>query len=141
MKALEEDLFPDHSQGKPLIEQMIEKGKAWWLLDKFLPETADSLKTGFTQNQLDWCLSNESKIWNYFLEQNVYTLEPDIIKNYLGDSPFTQGMPEVSPGNIGQWVGWRIVQKWAASNEQLTPEQVMKTPVKTIFDESKYKPR
>ena len=38
-----------------LIEQMIEKGKQWWLMDKFLPETADSVKTGYTQKQLEWC--------------------------------------------------------------------------------------
>ena len=32
-----DDLFPDQSNGKPLIEQMVEKGKQWYLLDKFLP--------------------------------------------------------------------------------------------------------
>ncbi|HEY4936447.1 MAG TPA: hypothetical protein VII44_07695 [Puia sp.] len=141
MKALAEDLFPDQTQGKALIEQMVEKGKSWWLIDQFLPEMADSLKTGFTEKQLKWCLSNEGQIWNYFLDQNLYSLEPDLIKNYIGDAPYTQGMPDASPGNIGQWVGWRIVQKYASLHSDISPEQLMKTPDRTIFDEVKYKPK
>jgi hypothetical protein len=141
IKSLAEDMFPDKSQGKPLIEQMIEKGRSWWLIDQLLPETADSLKTGFTQKQLNWCMSNEGQIWNFFLDQNLYSLEPDLIKNYIGDSPYTQGMPETSPGNIGQWVGWRIVQKYVSLHPDISPLQLMNTAARTIFDETKYKPK
>jgi hypothetical protein len=141
MKALAEDLYPDLSQGKPLIEEMIEKGKSWWLVDQFLPETADSLTTGFTQKQLDWCSKNEGQIWNFFLDQNLFSLDPDLNKNYIGDAPNTQGMPEVSPGNIGQWVGLRIVQKFASVHSDMSPEQLLKIPAKQIFEEAKYKPK
>ena len=51
-------------RAKALVEQMIEKGKQWWLLDKFLPATPDSLKTGYTKQQLKWCEENEGLIWN-----------------------------------------------------------------------------
>ena len=140
MKALTEDIFPDQSGGKPLIEQMIEKGKSWWLMDQLLPETEDSLKTGFTEKQLNWCVSNEGHIWNFFLEQNLYSIEPDLIKNFIGDGPYTQGMPDASPGNIGQWVGWRIVQKYVSIHPEISPLDLMKTSPKVIFDEAKYKP-
>ena len=53
MKAIADDIYPDKSPGKPLIEQMIEKGKQWFLLDKFLPDAPDSVKTGFSKKQLD----------------------------------------------------------------------------------------
>jgi hypothetical protein len=141
MKSLAGDLYPDQSAGKPLIEQMIEKGKDWWLLDQLLPDTEDSLKTGFSQKQLNWCISNEGQIWNYFLGQNLFSLEPDLIKNFIGDAPYTQGMPEASPGNIGQWVGLRIVQKFAALHPDFTPQQILQKPGREIFEESKYKPK
>ena len=141
MKALSEDIFPDESKGKPLIDQMIEKGKYWWLLDKILPETADSLKTGYSRKQLDWCKKNEGQIWNFFLQNDIYTIDPELIKNYIGDSPYTQGMPEASPGNIGQWVGWQIVQQYAALHPDLAPDALMKVPARKIFEEVKYKPR
>ena len=141
MKSLTEDIFPDRSQGKSLIEQMIEKGKSWWLINQLLPETADSLITGFTGKQLNWCTTNEGQIWNFFLEQNLYSPEPDLIKNFIGDAPNTQGMPGASPGNIGQWVGWRIVEKYSSLHPDSSPLQIMKTPARTIFDEAKYKPK
>jgi hypothetical protein len=141
IKAMEEDLYPDNSGSKPLILQMVEKGKYWWLLDKFLPETPDSLKTGFTQKQLDWCKSNEGLIWNFFLQSDLFTIDPDLIKNYLGDAPNTQGMPGASPGNIGQWVGLQIVKKYENDNPGITPEQLMQTDSKKIFEEAKYKPK
>jgi len=141
MKAIAEDLFPDNSGSKPLIDQMIEKGKYWWLIDQFLPETADSLKTGFTQKQSEWCKSNEGLIWNFFLQNDIYTIDPDLIKAYIGDAPNTQGMPDASPGNIGQWVGWQIVKKYIAGHPAIMPEQLMKTDARKIFEEAKYKPK
>jgi hypothetical protein len=142
MKLIADDLFPDKSTGKPLIEQMIEKGKQWWLLDKFMPTTADSLKTGYTQKQLDWCKQNEGLIWNYFItNESLESIDPATVQNYLGESPTTQGMPAVSPGNIGQWVGWQIVKKFANQNSSLKPAELMTTPPRKILTEAKYKPK
>ncbi|MES1225643.1 MAG: hypothetical protein ABUT20_59740, partial [Bacteroidota bacterium] len=142
MKLIVDDLFPDNTTGKPLIEQMIEKGKQWWLLDKFLPQTADSLKTGYTKRQLEWCKINEGLIWNQVItNENLYTVDPVAIQTYIGESPFTQTMPEQSPGNIGPWIGWQIVKKFAANNSSITPEQVMNTDAKKILEEAKYKPK
>jgi hypothetical protein len=142
MKALAEDLFPDSSAGKSLIDQMILKGKYWWLTDRLLPDAPDSLKTGFTQKQLSWCKVNEGLIWNYILQNNdIYTLDPDLIKNYIGEAPNTEGMPEISPGNIGPWVGLQIIRKYVEDNPSISPLQLMRTESKKIFEEAKYKPR
>jgi hypothetical protein len=142
ISAISEDLFPDKSQGKSLIEQMIQKGKYWWLTDLLLPETADSLKTGFTQKQLAWCKGNEGLIWNFILQNtDIYTVDPDLIKNYIGEAPNTDGMPDVSPGNIGPWIGWQIVSKYAGNHPTLSPEEIMKTDARKIFDDAKYKPK
>lgn len=142
MAAIAEDLFPDKSAGRPLVEQMIEKGKYWWLENLFLPNTADSLLTGYTQKQLDWCQANEGSIWGSFLQNtDLFSVDPDLIKNYIGEAPNTQGMPDGSPGNIGQWVGWQIVKRYAEKNSGITAEQLMTTPSRKIFEEAKYKPK
>lgn len=142
IKIIIDDLFADKSTGKPLIEQMIEKGKQWWLLDKLTPGTPDTLKTGFTKKQEEWCRQNEGLIWNYFItNENLEAIEPDIIQNYVGEGPSTQGMPEAAPGNIGQWVGWQIVKKFAKENSDLTPSEIMNTPARKILTETKYKPK
>ncbi len=143
MKAVVDDIYPDSSIGRPLIEQMILKGKQWYLLDHLLPDTQDSLKTGFTAKQLDWVNRNEGNIWGYITTNtDIYTIDPSIIQDYIGEGPFTRGMPEgASPGNIGQWVGWQIVKKFADKNADLSVQQVMATSATNIFQLAKYKPK
>ncbi len=143
MQLVVADLFPDQSSGKPLIEQMVEKGKQWYLLDKFLPTTPDSIKTGFTQQQLDWCKNNEGLIWTSIVKnENLQSLNPAVLQVYIGESPFTQGFPpDYSPGNIGQWIGWQFIKKFIEKNPDLTPEEIMRTDVATIITEAKYKPK
>ncbi len=143
MQLVVNDLFPDQSSGKPLIEQMVEKGKQWYLLDKFLPTTPDSVKTGYTQVQWDWCSKNEGMIWTYiYKNEDLQSLNPAVLQTYIGEAPFTQGMPQdYSPGNIGQWIGWQIVKKFAEKNSALKPEEIMKTAATKIIEEAKYKPK
>lgn len=143
MKLITDDIFPDKSKGMGLIEQMIEKGKQWWLLDKFLPAVADSIKTGYTVDQLLWCKENEGMIWNAIItnEKNIFTTDPVAIQTYIGDAPHTQVMPAASPGNIGPWVGWQIIKKFVAKNSSLSTGEIMKTEPRKILDETKYKPK
>jgi len=143
MKLVADDIFPDRSSTKPLVEQMIEKGKQWWLMDKFLPETPDYVKTGFSKEQLEWCRENESLIWTYIVKnENLYANDPTTIQTYIGEGPFTQGFSqEFSPGNIGPWIGWQIVKKYADKNSGTKPEAIMMVSAKQILEEAKYKPK
>jgi hypothetical protein len=121
---------------------MIEKGKQWYLLTHFVPDTHVSIVTGYTKKQLDWAKENEGNVWAYITKnENIYSIEPHVIQTYIGEAPFTQAMPEASPGNIGQWIGWQIVKKFAAQNEQLSLQQILASPPKKIFEESKYRPK
>jgi hypothetical protein len=143
MRGVISSIYPDSSMGRPLIEQMIEKGKEWYLLDHFLPDAHDSLITGFTGAQVAWCEKNEGHIWNTVASnEDIYTIDPTTVQNYIGPGPFTQGMPqEYSPGNIGQWIGWRILQKFSSRNPEMTLQQVISTSASRIYNEAKYKPK
>jgi hypothetical protein len=142
IKNVIDDLFPDKSGDRPLIEQMIEKGKRMYVLDKLLPYTEDSLKIGYTQKQLEGCYENEALIWNFFLANNLlYSIDPSINKNYVQDGPKTDELGEASPGYIGLFVGWQIVKKYMAGKSKLSLPELMKTTAKKIFEESKYKPK
>jgi hypothetical protein len=143
MKLVADDIFPDKSSTRPLIEQMIEKGKQWWLIDKFLPEVPEHIKTGFSKEQIEWCRENEGLIWSYIIKnEDLYTVNPITIQTYIGEAPFTQGFSqELSPGNIGPWIGWQIVKKYANKNSGMKPEDVMKSLPKQILEEAKYKPK
>lgn len=142
MKNIIDDIYPDASSDLPLVYQMIEAGKRLYMLDQFLPETADTLKTGYTQKQLDGCYDNEAFIWNFFIENNfLYSTDPNVIRDYMNDGPKTETLGEASPGFIGQFVGWQIVKKWMSLDDKKTLQQLLKTPAKQIFEEAKYKPK
>jgi len=142
LNAIAQDIFPDSSDGRPLVEQMITKGRYLWLSGKLMPDAPDSITTGYTQSQLNWSMANEAAIWNFFLQNtDLYTVDPDIIKDYIGEGPKTLGMPDASPGNIGAWVGWQIVKKYVREHPGITPLTLMRLPTRTIFEESKYKPK
>lgn len=143
MKLVSDDIFPDKSNTKPLIEQMIERGKQWWLMDHFIPHTPDYVKTGYTPEQLEWCRENEGLIWSYIVKnENLYANDPATIQTYIGEGPFTRGFSqELSPGNLGSWIGWQIVKKYADNNSGMKPEVIMTATAKQILEEARYKPK
>jgi len=141
IKNVIDDMYPDNTIGKPLIDQMVDRGKRLYILNMLLPQTADSLKIGYTQTQLNDCYTNESMIWSLFVQNDLlYTIEPNIIKNYIGNSPNTQVLGDASPGNIGLFVGWQIVCKYMQSNN-ISLDSLLKMPNRTVFEQSHYKPR
>jgi hypothetical protein len=68
-------------------------------------------------------------------------MDPDVIKNYMGDAPSTQSMPDQSPGNIGSFVGWQIVRKYVAKRGDPGPKKLMEIPWKEVLSESQYNPK
>ena len=145
IRAVTGFIYKDTSDEASLIEQMIEKGKQWYLMDHFLPNVHDSLITLYTGRQVEWCERNEGHIWASILTNNpdLYTVDKVPISTYIGEAPFTQNMESTnsSPGNIGQWVGWRIVEKFAAANPGMSPAEVVQIRASRIFQEAKYRPK
>ena len=142
VKNVMDDLYPPNYAGKTLVEQMVEAGKRMYLLDQLMPDAPDSIKTGYTQKQLEGCYEHEKNIWSFFIQNNLlYVIDPEIIRDYMADAPNTPTLGQASPGFIGQFVGWQIVKKWmAAQKDQTNMKMLMETPVKKIFEEAKYKP-
>jgi len=142
MKNIVDDMYPDKSTGKPLVEQMVEKGKRLYLLDKFLPYTPEYLKISYTEKQLKESYENEAVIWDLFLNNDLLNnTEQNITNNYIGESPKTQELGEGAPGNIGSFAGWQIVKKFMSKNQKVTLKQLMEMDPREVYAESKYKPR
>ena len=141
MKNILDDLYPNKSMGRPLVEQMIESGKRVALLSFLLPSLPDTLITGYTGAQLAACRASEKGIWSYFVQNNLlFGIDPSYTRDYLTDSPGTPELGDQAPGNIGQFCGWQIVKKWMDQQKEMHPEKLLKTPAATIFQEAKYKP-
>jgi hypothetical protein len=143
LKLIVQDIAPDTARFGSLIDRMIRRGREAWLLDRFLPHTADSLKMGYTADQLKWCEKNESMIWSYFLKNiDLQSNDPELLQNFLGEGPFTVGLDqERSPGNLGTWVGRQIVRAYMEKFPNTTPEALIWTAPQKILEKAGYKPR
>lgn len=142
MRAVIDDLYPPAQDRGTLIDQVIQGGKEWHLLDLLLPLTADTLKTGYTKQQTEFCEKNEAAIWNTMMKMtDLYTVDPEMIRMFVGEAPNTESMSESSPGNIGQWVGRQIVRKYLKKHGEIKVDSLMKLDNRKLFQEAGYKPK
>lgn len=141
LKNIVLDMFPEHMEDKPMVQQMVEKGKRLYLLAKFLPYTEEYKLIGYTKDQLEGAYKNEASIWNLFVQNNLLqSIDANLIRNYLSEGPKTQELGEGSPGNIGSFTGWQIVKKYMEKNPKTTLAGLMALDAETLFQEAKYKP-
>jgi hypothetical protein len=141
LKLLVQDLYPEKQEDKPLVQQMVEKGKRLFILSKLLPVAEEYKLIGYSKQQMQAVYEHEAAVWNLFVQNNfLQTIDNNIIKNYIGESPKTQELGEASPGNIGSFAGWQIVKKFMKKNPKMSLQQLMNTDAETIFQQAKYKP-
>jgi hypothetical protein len=142
IKNIIDDIYPEQTANLVLVEQMVEKGKRLYLLDQFMPLLPDTLKIGYTSSQWKGCLDNEGRIWNYFVTNNLLmSNDPMVFQRILDEGPQTPDLGEGSPGYIGLFVGRQIVYAYIRKNAAITPEQLLRTPARTIYEGSKYRPK
>jgi gliding motility-associated lipoprotein GldB len=142
---IREELLPEQDKDRDLLSKMIYNGKILYMMDAVMPEISDTLKIGYTKEQLNWCKEYESGIWAYFIENNLL-YESDYLKiqKYLAEAPFTPGIGEKSNSapKLGIWTGWQIVKKYMNKNPELSLQHLMlEEDAQKILTESKYKPR
>ncbi len=125
------------------IDFMIHEGKLLYFLDCMLPTTPDSLKIGYTREQMDWIIKNTGFVWSFFLEnQMLYSSDRRAITKFLGDSPFTAPFGNNSPPKTAAYIGWQIVREYMRKNGQVSLPQLLANPnSQEILTKSGYRPK
>ncbi len=126
-----------------VLADMITYGKAFYFAKHMLPCEPDSVFIWYTPEEINGSRNNEDLIWARFIESQVlFSTSKKVKQDYLGERPVTIQVGEKCPGRIGQWVGWRIVDKFSESHPSISlPELMAIEDAQKIFKESHYKPR
>ncbi len=131
------------SSDRTFVSRMIQRGKLYYLLDRFLPKVDDAYKIGYTQEQLEWADFNDVPMWKYFVEKELlFSNDQELNRRFLDNAPFSKfysAQDNESPGRIGEWFGWQIVRSFMDKNE-LSLQEMLSTPNELIFNKSNYKP-
>lgn len=134
--------IPYNSKYNRLLEQMIFRGKQLFLLSQLLPDEPAWELIGYSKEQWDWCKTYEKAIWNRIMEKrDLFKTESSVLSSYINDGPFTSEVTQDSPGRLGQWVGWRIVDSYMRNNKEVTLQELMnENDAQKILEQSYYKP-
>lgn len=125
-----------------LLDHMILNGKKWYLLERLLPCTPDSVRWEYTADQTKWVKRNEFEMWREVFAGMLYDTDYRAFQKYVGLSPHSPNMPQEAPGNTGSYVGYRIVSDFMTRNPSYTlPQLLATTDAKKILTLSRYKPK
>ena len=142
---IREDMFPENDEDRSLLAKMVYEGKMMYLMDELLPNVADSIKIGYTKQQMEWCQAFESNIWGYFLEENLlYETDHIKLQKYLNEAPFTPGLGEKneSAPKLGIWTGWQIVRQYMIKHPDVTLQKLLAMrDAQQILNEAGYHPK
>jgi hypothetical protein len=135
--------FEEKSPKNDFLTSIVNEGKVAYLLDAMLPKMEDTLKIGFTNNQLSWCKQNEAHIWSFFIQRKVlYSTDYQEIAQFTNEGPFTTGFSKDSPARTGTWIGWQIVRSYMAKNKKVTLQQLMEDhDAQKLLAAAGYKPK
>lgn len=131
-----------NSKYNRLLEQMIFRGKQLFLLSQLLPDAPAWQIIGYTPEQWAWCLHYEQAIWNRIMEKrDLFKTESSVLSSYMNEGPFTAEVTQDSPGRLGLWVGWRIVDSYMRHNQDITLHDLLnESDAQKILEQSFYRP-
>jgi len=129
---------------RTLLAQMIYFGKELYLKELWLPHATDAEKIGYTEAEWLWVEENEEYIWRYLIENELlYSTDARLPGRFINPAPFSKFNLEIdneSPGMIGRYVGWQIVNAYMKNND-VNLLQLMRQQPEDLFKNSKYKPK
>lgn len=133
-------LHVNNDKQEDLLSAMATEGKILYILSVLLPEYDRNDLIGYRAEQSAWCKENEKMIWQKMVKQdNLFTKDHMIITRYINDAPYTSTISKESPGRIGSWIGWQMVDQYVKKNG-ISLSELIKTEPTTILKDSKYNP-
>lgn len=126
-----------------LLDNMIDAGKKVMFTQTMFPNTSTQDILGYSKEQYKWAQAHESAVWHYFIEKNMlYDKGDDVVRRMLDETPFTRDFGNSSPGRLGWYIGYRIVQSYMEAHPGTTLKDLMKmTDSQRFLKESGYKPK
>lgn len=128
-------------KGEAMLTEMIDFGKAYYLLGKIMPCTPERILIGYTEEEWDNTFEYESIIWANFIQNELlYETNHTIKQKFLAERPNVYEIGDKCPGRIAVWLGWQIVNAYAEKTGISVQELMVETDHNKIFTQSGYKP-
>ena len=131
-------------EDRTFLARMIYEGKKLYLHDLLLPHVPVEDRIVYTKEEFNWALENEKYVWQYFIEKQVlYQTQLEWVQRFIEPAPFSKfylQLDNETPGRIGSWLGWQIVNSYMTQFPETTLDELLKISSQKLFNLSKYKP-
>ena len=129
---------------RSFLAGMIYHGKRLYLEQLLVPEQPAYEILGYSADQWQWAQENEADIWRYFIENELlYSTDTKLYPRFLNKAPFSKFYLEIdneSPGEIGRYMGFRIVSAFMERYEKTTIDQLIVMGHDELYRSSAFNP-
>lgn len=124
-----------------LCDIIIERGKYIYILTKILPDYSLNSLLRYNSTQMKWVEDNEYNIWGLIVQNGLlYSKDRPKYMHLINEAPSTKGINN-SPSRLGDYIGYRIVDKYMKENKKTLKELIQTKDSKEIMNKSAYKPK
>ncbi len=113
-------------KGETFLSSMIYYGKLRYALRALMPDLPENRLIRYTQDEYDFSLASEYNVWQYLIDMDwIYSVDIKVKLRFFEEAPTTVGVEE-SPGRLGQFIGWRMVEAYMGKNPEVTLEELLR---------------
>lgn len=132
--------YPFEGNESVLLDRMLYEGKIKYIVSLALPELSPAQLMGYTEAEQAWCEAHEKTLWSTIIERkHLYTPDRLTTEKYLRDTPCTF-LSDETPGNVGTWIGWRIISSYMQAVKPTLPDLMKQTNAQELLGMAKYRP-
>jgi hypothetical protein len=126
-----------------LLDVMITEGKKLYFTEMMFPNLPESYIIGYSEEKYTWANHYLGNAWSYLIEKNeLFGKGEALVRCYIEEAPFTKPFGNNSPGRMGAFIGWKLIQSYMANHPEITlPELMQETDYQKILNASKFKPQ
>jgi hypothetical protein len=141
-KVLSRDMAGTAS-GQRLLDLMLYNGKVLYTTGLLLPHTPDSLIMDYSAETMEGCYFNEKSVWKRILDEKLlYSTDRGDIRKLVEPSPNAPKVFDEAPGEIGNWIGWRIVQAYMTKHPNTSLKELYAlTDSQKFLEQANYRPK
>lgn len=145
--AIAAALYAPSSNGSgQLIDEMLRSGKQLLFIQTVLSEADAYQFLTYTTAQQEFAVANERQLWETMVRERwLYDRSLDLKRKLVEVAPFSKLGSERDqeiPGQIGAWIGWRIMQSYWREHPELSLWDVLESSPKSaeLLQKSNYRP-
>lgn len=142
VKAWIYSTMPETSGREDVLTALIYQGKTLYAVHSCIPDISDETLFGMSSAQLDWCRTNEARMWAYMAEHKLlYSTKMMDRSKIVNEAPFTAYFGNKSPGRAALYCAYNIVSGYMKAHPETSLSELMDNPdAQEILQTSKYNP-